>query len=150
MPEKFNLNEFLPFRLNRVAAVVSNRMSEIYSDRFGIDIPEWRVMATLGAEEPTTAQAVVRSTRTHKSTISRAVARLIDLGWIERITSDDDRRELQLRFTTRGREKFDALLPDVLAFERALYETLPDQAGKSLLDGLGGLERALGLDENSD
>lgn len=146
MPETFKLNEFLPFRLNRAAAEVSNRMSEIYRDRFGIDIPEWRVMATLGAVEPTTAQAVVRSTRTHKSTISRAVARLIELQWIERFASDDDRRELQLRFTREGRAKFDELVPDVLAFERDLFKGLPGGADSDLLEGLTQLERALGLD----
>lgn len=148
MPDTFKLDDFLPFRLNRVAAEVSNRMSEIYRDRFGIDIPEWRVMATLGAGEPTTAQAVVRSTRTHKSTISRAVARLIKLEWIERFACDDDRRELHLRFTSRGRLKFEELVPHVLAFERDLFKGLPDGAGRDLLEGLSQLERALGLEED--
>ena len=90
MTDNLDLTSFLPFRLNRLSAEMSRRLFEIYGARYGIDIPEWRVLATLGAREPVTAQEVVRSTHTHKSTISRAVARLTDMGWIViRVTSRD-------------------------------------------------------------
>ena len=64
---RFELARFLPFRLNRLAAEVSERLAELYERHFGIDIPQWRVLATLSSGEHT-AQAIVASTRTHKST----------------------------------------------------------------------------------
>ncbi len=146
--DNFVLTAFLPFRMNRLAAEVSGRLSVIYAERFGIDIPEWRVMATLGAVEPTTAQAVVASTRTHKSTISRAVSRLIALGWIEQVPSTEDKRERMLRFTPLGRGKFAELVPLVKAFEARLLASMSDAGREGLLSGLAELEGILDLPGN--
>jgi DNA-binding MarR family transcriptional regulator len=136
------LNEFLPFRLNRLAAELSRRLHEIYGARYGIDIPEWRVIATLGAHEPVTAQEVVRSTRTHKSTISRAVAKLIDMGWIERVADDNDRRQMMLRFTTAGRKAYGELVPLVLDAERKVFAKLGRDA-PAVREALTRLEQVL-------
>src|SRR5712692_3377659 len=42
------LEEFLPYRLNVVASLVSQALSRIYAERYGIGVPEWRVLVTLG------------------------------------------------------------------------------------------------------
>jgi hypothetical protein len=43
-----DLFRFVPFRLNRLAAEVSAALASEYQQRYGLDIPEWRVLATLG------------------------------------------------------------------------------------------------------
>jgi hypothetical protein len=76
VPQKRRLDlfHFLPFRLNRVAAEVSSALSAEYQAGYGLDIPAWRVLATLGfRNDACSAQYVSHCTRTHKSTISRAV-----------------------------------------------------------------------------
>ena len=70
-------------QLGELAAEVSRDLSSVYADQFGIDIAEWRVLATLGMHEPRSAQHIVRCTRTHKSKISRAVTRLALAGLVE-------------------------------------------------------------------
>ena len=76
---RLDLFSFVPFRLNRLGAEVSAALSSEYRTRYGLDIPEWRVMATLGfRDEACSAQYISQCTRTHKSTISRAVTSLSD------------------------------------------------------------------------
>jgi len=61
------LERFLPYRLNVLASVVSNALARIYAERFGITIPQWRIIATLGQFDTRTARdiaghAVMRAT----------------------------------------------------------------------------------------
>jgi DNA-binding MarR family transcriptional regulator len=138
------LEEFLPYRLNRLAGEMSRRLHAIYGDRYGIDVPEWRVLATLGAREPVTAQEIARDTATHKSTISRAVARLEAMGWVERAASASDRRARSMRLTQAGRAAHDEIIPLVLAVEAETIRMLHDHA-KPVLQSLEELEAVLGL-----
>ena len=81
-----DLFRFVPFRLNRLAAEVSSALSSEYQERYGLDIPEWRVLATLGfRNEACSAQYIAYCTRTHKSTISRAVTTLMKRRLVERV-----------------------------------------------------------------
>ena len=85
-PRGLDLFRFVPFRLNRLAAEVSAALSSEYQERYGLDIPEWRVLATLGfRKDPCSAQYIAHCTRTHKSTISRAVTALMQRRLIERV-----------------------------------------------------------------
>jgi DNA-binding MarR family transcriptional regulator len=143
--KKVDLLQFIPFRLNRLAAEVSRELSGVYADEFGIDITEWRVLATLGMGEPRSAGFIVRCTRTHKSKISRAVTRLALAGMIEGAPSSDDRRETQLRMTPKGRATYERLVPLVLGYEKRLLAAFSEAEFQALADGLAKLEAALGL-----
>lgn len=144
-PDRLNLLSFVPFRLNRLAAEFSNALAADYA-RFGIDIPEWRVLATLGMHAaPRSATYVVRCTRTHKSRISRAVGQLIELGLVERQEAPDDRREIMLQLTPRGREVYRELLPILLAREEQLLSCLDASQRRALEGLLHTLEESLGL-----
>jgi DNA-binding MarR family transcriptional regulator len=140
----FELERFLPFRLNRLAAEVSERLAKLYGERFDIDIPQWRVLATLSSGDHT-AQAIVASTRTHKSTISRAVQALEDRRWIGRVQSGTDRRAYVLRLTPDGRKVFRTLQPLVLDYERRLLAQIGVGEAARLEKGIAALEAALKL-----
>ena len=143
--EIVDLLRFIPFRLNRLAAEVSRELAGAYSDRFGIDITEWRVLATLAMGEPRSAGFIVRCTRTHKSKISRAVTRLALAGFLEGVPSSEDRRETKLRMTERGRALYAELVPVVLEHERRLTCCLDEQRDARTDHALDKLERSLGL-----
>src|ERR1700729_2025387 len=135
---------FVPFRLNRLAAEVSQHLSVIYRGRFALQIPEWRVMATVGQERGCTAQQIAASTRMHKTRVSRAIAQLRRRGLIERATSTQDRRALKLRLSPAGRRMYAQLVPLALARERALLACLSAPQRRALLQGLERLEQFLG------
>jgi DNA-binding MarR family transcriptional regulator len=140
----FDLERFLPFRLNRLAAEVSERLARIYAERFDIDVPQWRVLATLSSGDHT-AQAIVSSTRTHKSTISRAVQALEERRWIARVQSGTDRRAYVLRLTADGRRALRALQPLVLDYERRLLQQIGAGEAARLEKSIAALEAALEL-----
>jgi DNA-binding MarR family transcriptional regulator len=141
----FQLTRFLPFRLNRLAAEISEELAGLYAARFEIDIPQWRVLATLSSGHGWTAKAIVASTRTHKSTISRAVEALEKRGLIEAVQSPDDKREYRLRMTAAGRKLFLKLEPLVLDYEKSLMGKLGEANARRLDRAVLALEQALGL-----
>ena len=143
---KLDLFAFAPFRINRLAAEISAALSSEYRDRYGMDIPEWRVLATLGFRQaPCTAQYVVQCTRTHKSTISRAVTNLLKQRIVERVENDQDRREFALQLTAKGAALYQEMIPRMLRREQEILCCLSAQERKSLAAMLGKLERSLDL-----
>jgi DNA-binding MarR family transcriptional regulator len=148
---KLDLLKFVPFRMNRLAAEISQALSSEYRDRYGIDIPEWRVIATLGFRGvPCTAQSIVDSTRTHKSTISRAVASLMARGLIERVENPLDRRENSLQLSREGKELYEGLIPRLLSREREILSCLSPAELAQFELALTKIELALGLPQTSD
>ena len=121
-----------------------------YSDRYGLDVPEWRVMATLGFREtPCSAQFISQCTRTHKSTISRAVTSLLERGVIERVENEDDRREYNLRLTRKGKKLYQELFPLLVRREQQILSCLSAQERKDFAHLLGKIEKSLDLVQTS-
>jgi DNA-binding MarR family transcriptional regulator len=145
------LFKFVPFRLNRLAAEVSTALASEYQARYELDIPEWRVLATLGfRKEACSAQYISQCTRTHKSTISRAVTALLDRQLIERVANEDDRREFRLRMTRKGKALYDELIPRLLRREQEILACLSAQERKDFARLLGKIETSLDLIQTSE
>ena len=145
-----DLFSFVPFRLNRLAAEVSAALSSEYRERYGLDIPEWRVLATLGfRNDACSAQYISHCTRTHKSTISRAVTALMKRQLVERVENADDRREFQLRMTRKGEALYQQLIPRLLRREQVILSCLSAQERKDFAKLLGKIEKSLGLVQTS-
>jgi len=143
---RLNLFRFVPFRLNRLAAEVSAALASEYRDRYALDIPEWRVLATLGfRNEACSAQYISHCTRTHKSTISRAVTALIKRNLLERLENNDDRREFVLRLTSQGHALYRKLIPRLKRKEQEILSCLTAREKQNLARLLGKIEHSLDL-----
>lgn len=147
---RLDLFRFVPFRLNRLAAEVSNALSVEYQVRYGLDIPGWRVLATLGfRNEACSAQYISDCTRTHKSTISRAVTTLMERQIVERVENAEDRREFRLRLTRKGRALYEELIPRLLRKEQDILSCLTAQERRDFAAILGKIEHSLDLVQTS-
>lgn len=147
---RLDLFRFVPFRLNRLAAEVSSALSKEYQERYGLDIPEWRVLATLGfRNEACSAQYIAHCTRTHKSTISRAVTALMSRQLVERVENEDDRREFALRMTRKGKTLYEELIPRLLRREQEILSCLSAQEHRDFAAILGKIEKSLDLVQTS-
>jgi DNA-binding MarR family transcriptional regulator len=125
---KLQLEHFLPYRLNRIAAAVSQDFRSVYGPHHDLTIPEWRVLATLGQFEEISAKEIGQHSSMHKTKVSRAVRALEERRWLKRRESEDDRREAILTLTAFGQKAYREIVPKALAFERHILDELGSDA----------------------
>jgi DNA-binding MarR family transcriptional regulator len=117
------LEEFLPHRLNVLSSLVSQALTRVYH-RYGIGIPEWRVLVTLGQNGVMTGKAVGAQTHMHKTKVSRAVAQLEQRKFVTRRANRADLRESLLSLSPAGRAVYEELAPRALEFMDRLSEVV--------------------------
>jgi DNA-binding MarR family transcriptional regulator len=118
------LEQFLPYQLNVVANLVSQALSGVYARRYGIGVPEWRVLVTLGQFEAMTAKAIGAHTHMHKTKVSRAVALMEKRRLLTRRANREDKREAFLSLTAAGQAMYKEVAPHALDFAKRLTEIL--------------------------
>lgn len=118
------LEKFLPYQLNVVASLVSLALSRVYARRYGIGVPEWRVLVTLGQYGVMTGKAIGAHTHMHKTKVSRAVALLEKRKLVARKANRADMRESFLSLTGSGRAIYEELAPHALDFAERLTDIL--------------------------
>lgn len=137
------LEGFLPYRLNRLADIVSREFQKIYKQRHGLTRPEWRALATLGQFGTMTATAIGEHSSMHKTKVSRAVAELERRKWLERSVDTEDRRVEHLRLTRTGETIYRELVPIARGFETDILDKMSDADRMAVSKGLAALERRL-------
>ena len=135
-----DLEHFVPYRLSVLSNRISETISGYYRQRFGLAVTEWRTMAVLGRYQGLSASEVAERTAMDKVAVSRAVARLLQRGFLQRETHGDDRRRSVLALSEAGFAVYDQVAPMTLECEQQLLSTL-DAAERAqlevLLDKLG-------------
>jgi len=127
-----NLETFLPYRLSVLSNTISGALADSYSERFGLTIPEWRVMAILGRYPGISAAQVAERTAMDKVAVSRAVSRLLEAGRVQRRFADADRRRSILELSPAGRGIYRRLAPMLLRYQQDLLATLDEQERQQL------------------
>lgn len=126
-----DLESFVPYRLSVLTNRVSNAIAREYSHRFGLSIPEWRVMAVLGGTPGLSARDVAARTEMDKVQVSRAVASLMRDKRVHRQTDGADGRVTRLSLTAKGRAIYDEIVPLALRLESQFLEVLGvDERGR--------------------
>jgi len=132
MSDELILEKFLPYRLSILSNTVSTTIAQVYEKRFGLSIPEWRVIAILGRYPGLSAVEVAERTLMDKVAVSRAVTKLVKNGRLDREFADADRRRSILNLSEEGRRVHDEIAPLALRFERDLLEGISDEDTKKL------------------
>jgi DNA-binding MarR family transcriptional regulator len=144
--QRLKLDDFVPYRLSVLTNTVSTAIAGAYADRFGLSIPEWRVMAVLALEPGLSAAEVAERTAMDKVAVSRAVSHLLRTKRVVRAFADADRRRSVLRLSAEGEGVYRRVVPFALRYEERLLADLTDaqrEQLKQLLDHLH--ERAVAL-----
>ena len=122
----FDLGEYLPFQMS----VIANRVFQRVMEEAGLQVPEWRIMMALPANQPCSSHDLCILTAMDAARVSRAQRRLEELDLISVIRDKTDRRRLVVRLSTKG-------LQEVLRLKTAARD-----AENHLLDSLGPEDRA--------
>ena len=145
--KRLRLDEFVPYRLSVLTNTVSAAIAGAYAERFGLSIPEWRVLAVLAMEPGLSAASVAERTAMDKVAVSRAVSGLLRTRRLVRAFADADRRRSVLRLSAEGEEVYWRVVPFARRYEQRLLADLSrDQRAqlKALLDHLHARALALG------
>jgi DNA-binding MarR family transcriptional regulator len=113
---------FLPYQLSVASNAVSSLIAERYRKRFGLKIPEWRVMAVLGDSGRLTQRALTAATVMDKVAVNRAVKILEERGLVGRVPNPGDGRSHLLELTGEGRAIHAEVMPLARATERELLD----------------------------
>ncbi len=118
------LADFLPYLLSITSNAVSGSIAEEYHTRFGLKIPEWRVMAVLGDAGAQTQRQLVSATLMDKVAVNRAARELEQRGLAARSPNQHDGRSHHLELTAAGREMHGLIMPLALEMEQRLFAAL--------------------------
>lgn len=141
--ERLILDEFLPYRLSIVTNRASAAIARHYSKRFGLSIPEWRVMAVLGETPGLSAREVAERTAMDKVQVSRAVQSLLAARRLTRGTDKDDGRVARLSLSERGVAIYREVVPLALKLEREFLSVLSAKERSALEETLTKLSLSL-------
>lgn len=130
------LADFLPYQLSVTSNAVSGRIAQEYRSRFGLKVPEWRVMAVLGDSGPMTQRQLTAFTLMDKVAVNRACKELEERGLASREPNAKDGRSHLLELTEAGRQMHGEIMPLALEMERRLFSNFSEEdveAFRSLL-----------------
>ena len=147
------LSTFLPYQLSLASNAVSGRIAMEYRARWGLSIPEWRVMAVLGDCGGLTQRDLTKRTLMDKVAVNRACKVLEERGLAERAPNEQDGRSHLLELTSGGRNMHAEIMPLALEMERRMFEGFsPDELDlfRKLLERARGQAESLPGDELVD
>jgi DNA-binding MarR family transcriptional regulator len=122
------LDAYLPYRLSVASNAVSRLIARAYEDRFGLTIPQWRLICVLAEGGGTPQGGIVARTGMDKVTVSRAAQGLLTRRLIERSDHHADGRSHMLALSREGARLHAEIAPMALAYEAALIAGLsPDE-----------------------
>lgn len=118
------LDEYLPYRLSVASNAVSRLIARAYEDRFGLTIPQWRLICVLAEGGAAAQGGLVNRTGMDKVTVSRAARGLLNRRLVERAEHQADGRSHLLVLTDEGLRLQAEIAPLALAYEAALIAGL--------------------------
>ncbi|PSW21971.1 MarR family transcriptional regulator [Photobacterium sanctipauli] len=139
----FELQEFFPYKLVKVADLVSRGFSEIYTKEFDITRAEWRLIAAIGEHQPVAAKELVEITYMDKVKVSRGLQKMEQKNLIEKQSAEFDQRSVLVMLTEEGEQLFGKLIPKATEWEAELLNALSAAEYKDLSMSLNRLVQQL-------
>ncbi len=119
-----SLDTYLPYRLSMASNKVSALIAKAYEVRFGLTIPQWRILVVLSEGIALSQKGLIERTAMDKVTISRSVGTLVVRGLLVKDNVMPDRRKDVLSLSAGGLGIVAEVAPLALEFEANLITSL--------------------------
>lgn len=123
----FDLNQYVPCQLATVSHAIMRSVAGILEDRFGISMPEWKVLAIIAEKPGLSAVTVARLAEMDTVAVSRAVTKLLDRNLVDRQLDSEDRRRSVLNLSPEGATLYDEVVPVAKELEARLLGDFSDE-----------------------
>jgi len=117
-----NILTYTPYFFSAVNNALSRGASQRYFKKFGVGIVEWRVVSMLAIEPHIPASRICEVVCLDKAGTSRALKRLMELGYLSFEASKTDPRRKIWWLNSKGYDLHDQILNVALGRERSLIE----------------------------
>ena len=114
-------------------AIVFPTYEDVKKD-FGLVRAEYHLLLCLAHYSELTAQDVARITRRPRNSISRAVHRMLDLGFLKRVPDPSDARQAKLQITNEGKIMHKKVSEYLVAREAEIFSVLSKSERKHFRD----------------
>jgi MarR family transcriptional regulator, organic hydroperoxide resistance regulator len=111
--------------------LLNRRLAPVF-EKSNVTPQQWAVLTTI-AEEPVSLAGVARKLAVSKQNMTGMIARLEQLGLVERSENPEDLRSARVQLTRRGRALVERLRPVYEEWQRALGGDLPDRDLQTLI-----------------
>ena len=133
-----NIFEYVEFRdAYKVSYLANAIVFPTYEDvrkDFGLVRAEYHLLLCLAHYSELTAQDVARITRRPRNSISRAVHRMLDLGFLKRVPDPSDARQAKLQITNEGKIMHKKVSEYLVAREAEIFSVLSESERKHFRD----------------
>lgn len=133
------LEGLLTYRVSILAKLLDRRTVAMLSESCGLNVAEWRVLAQIAENAPSTVRWLAERMRVDRAEISRASASLASRGLATRERDPADARSVLLRPTEAGLALYREIMPKRQALHRDLIATLPPDEAETLVRALDAL-----------
>lgn len=140
---KFNIEEWLVYRLWRISQEAGFELEKYYSKEFGLSGFDWRLIAAVANYEPISAKGLAKVLDLSQVQMTRALTNLIDDGIISRRMDKVDRRRVILRLTKKGMGIYEKIAPKAQSVEKKMLAALSSSERKQFMTALAGVEETV-------
>lgn len=128
-----NLENYCTYFFIVTANRLSRGASAIYREKFGLGVVEWRCMVMLALQDCVSAARISEVSSINKSLVSRSLAKLEKLKYVEDYYQSTKRKPRLLQFTTAGRDVYNQMLELTLLREKKFRKGLSIEETRELL-----------------
>ncbi|MPZ37101.1 MAG: MarR family transcriptional regulator [Rhizobiales bacterium] len=100
------LHDRTTYRFSILAARQTRYLSEMYFQKFGLSVSQWKVLPIIGYYGPMSAKEVGERTSLEPEKVTRAVDQLVARGFVTRRPDAKDRRRVVLSLAAEGKNVF--------------------------------------------